>query len=234
METVSVYRARVRGWEGAFAYARMRDNPQKPLKSSTPYRNRWEDYTMQFVGLHRTLGAGFLDDRQALIIGPGADPTETGLLFGAFPKLARLHLLDWHEPNIDRLEEILTQWAEQQPQYGRVKLHLSDAVNMEDISSSTLHLVQINNVLQHIEGLDGSLPRIVPQKVLDILRETKRVLVPEGCLFMLRTEVSPRLFPATEDSPRLFHATEDSPQFFSALESLGFKKVLNNLWRRVA
>jgi len=214
MKTVSVYRARVRGWEGAFAYARMRNHPQNLLETTSDYRKRWVEYTQKYVVLEQALGAGYLNDRQALIIGPGADPTETGLLFGAFPKLARLHLLDWHEPNIDRLEEILTQWAEQQPQYGRVKLHLSDAVNMEEISASTLHLVQVNNVLQFVEGVDGSLPQVMPQKVLDILREVKRVLAPQSYLFMLGTEGSSRLS--------------------SALESLGFKKVQDNLWRSVA
>jgi len=214
METVSVYRARVRGWEGAFAYARMRNHPQNLLETTSAYRERWVEYTQKYVVLEQALGAGFLDDRQALIIGPGADPTETGLLFGAFPKLARLHLLDWHKPNIDRLEEILTQWADQQPQYGRVKLHLSDAVNMEEISASTLHLVQVNNVLQFVEGVDGSLPQVMPQKVLDILREVKRVLAPQSYLFML--------------------GTEESPTLSAAFTYLGFNKVQDNLWRRAA
>jgi hypothetical protein len=235
METVRVYRAKVRGWEGALAFARMKYHPENPLESTAPYRIQWGEYTKEFASLQRALGVGYLKDRQALIIGPGADPTEAGLLFGAFPELARLHILDWHEPNIDKLEETLTQWAEQQPQYGRVKLHLSDAVNMEDLSTGSIHLVQMNNVLQYVEGIHGPLRKViyqdsidlleeqpqkifewgpVPQKIIDIIGEIKRILVPEGYLLTLNTEKSVALS--------------------AVLRGLGFTKVQDDIWRRVA
>lgn len=214
METVRVYRTRVRGWEGSFAYCRMRGHEQKPLGTNAPYRKHLEEYAKKYVALQQALGPEYLNDRQALIVGPGVDPAEASLLFTVFPNLARLHLLDWHEPNIDQLHKTLTQWAEQKPQYGRVKLHLSDAVNMDDVSASTLHLVQVNNVLQFVEGVDGSLPKALPLKVLDILREVKRVLVLEGYLFMLDTE--------------------ESRPLSAALISFGFIKVQDHLWKRLA
>lgn len=206
MSIVSVYRAKARGWEDSFSYGRMKYNPNKPLENGLDYRKSWEKYVRVYVRLQQTIGAGFLNDRQALIIGPGRDPIEAGLLFGSFPRIARLHVLDWQKENVDGLEVTLTQWSEQYPQYGRTKLYLSDAANMEDISAGSIHLVQVNNVLQHIEGPVGQ----PPQKVIDILREFRRVLAPEGYLFILGKAPS------------------------ELLRRSGFAKVGAGIWRRAA
>lgn len=218
MGTISVFRAKPparEGWRTAFSYPYMRSRSPSPLEIKTPYRENWQTYVQHLARLQSAIGPGKLEGKQALIIGPGSEPIEAGLVMGAFPKLAALHMADWHEPNIDKLEETLTQWAEQQPLYDRVKLHLSDAVNLEAIPAGSIHLVYMHRMIEYVEGWGGSYPESVPQKILDIFRlGAKRVLVPGGFLFTLGLKVT--------------------PQLADALDTIGFGRLQEDIWRRVA
>jgi hypothetical protein len=155
------------------------------------YRENWQRFVKDFERLRKVVGEKYLDGKEALIIGPGPTPEEAYLLLEFFPGLSRLHLVDWHEPNIRSLEVNLDALAGGDRKYERVKLHLADAVNMAGLRPGSIHLVYLHQVVEHMEVLNGSTyPAIVTQKMLDTFREAGRVLVPSGKIFTLDTEIT--------------------------------------------
>ena len=167
-----------------------------------------EYFFSHFERLADVIGKSKLIGQQALIIGP--EPDEALLLQRLFPGIKQLHLVEWHEPKLDYLEQVLTGWQEKYPQFAKAQLHLADAVNMEGIPTGAVQLVHMHQVVEFIEDQEGLMtPSRVPVKVLDVFREIKRVLAPDGHLFTLESKIDGRLE--------------------SSLYDMGFERVRGNL-----
>lgn len=180
MDARRIHGAMFRSWLADPAYTRMRS-----FGVSTPYRGDPEYYQAHFERLMRVVGPANLDRKEALIIGPGLSPDEAALVLQAFPGLSKLHLVDWHEQNIEYLEGVFTAWEQDHPEYRKTELHLADAANIESLTKGSVRLVYMHQVIEDLlQDLDY---------VLDVFREIKRVLMDGGILFTLETKIEGKL-----------------------------------------
>lgn len=207
MDAGRIHRAMFRTWEIDPAYSRMRS-----FEVRTPYREQLPKYTAQFERLREVVKVEALNGKEALIVGPGLSPDEAVFVLGTYPGLIKLHLVDWHEPNIKYLERVFTDWEKENPEYRKTELHVADAACIETISNDSVGLVFMHQVIESLDYLDH---------VVEIFKEMRRVLAGGGVLFTLGSRIDERLK--------------------THLNNMGFVRVPNRLglvqddiWRKVA
>ena len=207
MDAGRIHRAMFRTWEIDPAYTRMRS-----FEVRTPYRERIQQYTVHFERLREALKVEALDGKEALIVGPGLSPDEAVFILGTYPGLSKLHLVDWHEPNIEYLKGVFTDWEKGCPEYRKTELHVADAACIETLPNASVRLVFMHQVIESLDYLDH---------VVEIFKEMRRVLAGGGVLFTLGSRIDERLEKHLNDT--------------------GFARVpnrhglaQNDIWRKVA
>lgn len=228
----------VEAWKRADSYTRMR--LQQTFEIQTPYGKEWDGFAKHLGHVVRIIGGERLSGKQALIVGPGRTAEEAILIAGTLPGLGKIHLVEWSDEAPEtrkipcyELAEHLAQVEASQEEYrkigicGKVEIHQADAVNMAGIDNDSIHLVYMRDVIEHIEGYEGAVyPKGLPQKVLDIFREIKRVLVVGGHLLTMGT------MPTLELDRYLNGVHARTPGLKNG--NLGFVRVQDDLWQKAA
>lgn len=111
--------------------------------------------------------------KTALICGPGQRHDEIILAMGIFPDITTVHVVEWHEPNLNRVIELLD------PLRDQVKVdiiaHHNDLRDLQTVPPGTAQFAFANKIFDLFHGDNES--------IFTILQGISRSLVPNGLFF---------------------------------------------------
>jgi len=174
MDIGGVYRANnvlVKAWQGTPGYRRQvtaaAEGGTIPAMVRSPYSEFVGHYKDEFARLRGVVGERTLNEREALVAGCGSSAEEAILLLDNFPRLSRIHMVDWIPQHIDRLIMILRTWSQNDKRrdYSKIFVHLADLTNLAGFGPGAIDLFYARELFENADL----------RLTVNILREMRRV-----------------------------------------------------------
>lgn len=174
MDIGGVYRANnilVKAWQGTPGYRRQvtaaAEGGAIPAMVRSPYREYVGHYQVEFARLRGVVGERALNEREALVAGCGSSAEEAIMLLDNFPRLSRIHMVDWIPQHIDRLIMIFRAWSQtdKRRDYSKIHVHLADLANLANFHPGSIDLFYARELFENVDT----------RSAVNILREMRRV-----------------------------------------------------------
>jgi len=118
----------------------------KNVTAKTDYSERHRNYKAQFDRVSR-IASGDRVVRVAMMCGIGSSHEEAILTWEAFPRVLRMHLVDWYNPHIDSLRNALQQTGLFNTEI-EVTIHHADLRDLNTVPAGSVDFAYANRLFE--------------------------------------------------------------------------------------